>query len=1331
MSDSFFPTDQFARGPRGPRLSDEEINADYNARMDERRQNIQKYGGADLSNEEFAFLNDFERNPERYRIDLSNDDFALINQAFPNEQSNREYVDNRYRVATAIQLARLYSIPFHTAFSFEDDILESQYDERIRNDPKSAFKAVSDSFALGTNQLKLADLGGKLLLMGAGEERDRLWQEVQAIKRENEGLGDGVTRNMFIEGLKGLGESWAFTASAGAAGFLGGLINPALGAVASGVVSAAQMTGLEYINLLDQGIDEDVARPLAAASGAIQGILEAALGDIPALGSRTGLGQWIFKKLHYSGKIGSIGRVLMGRAGDTLMEGFEEAAQEITSQVFVEMGKDEMEERFGIVLDRDLPEEQLRQIAESFKGGLLTSMILGVPVMLRDGAVTRREAALIREAQVTSSSAEELKEKIRTLPFAQNMNEESLDEVSREAFSVGQGRLQRETAAEEERLRKERLYGSVEAADGTLTDREDTSGRIYRDDNGRLYIRNSTRRGSNGVTEGIARIGNPNKAEANTYMEIRYEVRDGGYHIEEVRTAENAEGIRDEGLQRFADKVGGQVAWEGRSFTPAEGAGAGTVPAAGVNTAAAPAVAANFAEQVAPQIGREAAGVVYRMAEFFREKEGITVDEWLSQTDITSDPEAVIQRAEQEITRTAAANGQTLDPAELRSRAEQMAAGKRGATFNQNLGDTTRRIVYIGKTGDFSTLNHELLHDYILRLPETGRREWEAAIGLDDGDWNTPRDWGGKYQNLNAHEYLAEAWEDYLSQGKAPDPKLQTLFDRIKAFMEQVYRSLRDLGDLKPELKKKFDELFSGDQAGQADAAPQTAAGREGGDAPGKDDGKANGAAPTETLQSVIDDTTAPFADRAEAAVEQAGAEYADALWQGSGGPVTALIQQAGAIADPAERDRVIGELRDLARRYPPETNQYLAPNGKPSRLIAELGERQGQQAWYAVRTPSFKRWFGDWEQLAAIEAVQSMKPINIAIPSITEEEVSTVYKAIGERKNQFTGQKAAFVHHALGKILRHKGFDPRIVSVLGNAYEEAYHTYDEEVNESHKKHPNFTGYSNYVSKVSLDGKDYFVRFTLQNLRTKQESARKSEFHSAFVSDVEIYNAVDSRVNSMIIDMARPETNGITDNKLMQWFDSVKPSEVSKIIDENGEPLPVYHGTGREFDEFNNESGLSAYYFTAEKRRAETYAQMKGDDNGIVMQSFLDIKNPIELSSEEIKKDVIESYIDGEHDGATSKFGGVYIAFSPTQIKSATDNAGTYDPRNPSILFQDDAFIQSYRDAQLMQNPELIAYAASFRTWEDFKFDAELGWGKNPQGIPGGADDAWYQSVWE
>ncbi len=36
---------------------------------------------------------------------------------------------------------------------------------------------------------------------------------------------------------------------------------------------------------------------------------------------------------------------------------------------------------------------------------------------------------------------------------------------------------------------------------------------------------------------------------------------------------------------------------------------------------------------------------------------------------------------------------------------------------------------------------------------------------------------------------------------------------------------------------------------------------------------------------------------------------------------------------------------------------KLLAPNGKPSNL--------NEQQWQLVRTPEFKRWFGDWEKLA------------------------------------------------------------------------------------------------------------------------------------------------------------------------------------------------------------------------------------------------------------------------------------------------------------------------------------------------------------------------------
>ncbi|MDR1507813.1 MAG: hypothetical protein LBI67_11995 [Treponema sp.] len=99
------------------------------------------------------------------------------------------------------------------------------------------------------------------------------------------------------------------------------------------------------------------------------------------------------------------------------------------------------------------------------------------------------------------------------------------------------------------------------------------------------------------------------------------------------------------------------------------------------------------------------------------------------------------------------------------------------------------------------------------------------------------------------------------------------------------------------------------------------------------------------------------------AALDDAGMSRGETLFQENAGPVETLINRASALLDDlGDRETVIGELRELERVYPPEANRYQAPNGKPSLLLESLGEDQGRQAWYAVRTPSFKSWFGDWE---------------------------------------------------------------------------------------------------------------------------------------------------------------------------------------------------------------------------------------------------------------------------------------------------------------------------------------------------------------------------------
>ena len=75
-----------------------------------------------------------------------------------------------------------------------------------------------------------------------------------------------------------------------------------------------------------------------------------------------------------------------------------------------------------------------------------------------------------------------------------------------------------------------------------------------------------------------------------------------------------------------------------------------------------------------------------------------------------------------------------------------------------------------------------------------------------------------------------------------------------------------------------------------------------------------------------------------------------------------------------------------------------------------------------------------------------------------------------------------------------------------------------------------------------------------------------------------------------------------------RWFGDWEndPTNSSKVVDENGEPLVVYHGTNAEFTVFDNSKSDSSYkgfYFTDSKEMAGSY---KGD---ILMPVFLNIRD--------------------------------------------------------------------------------------------------------------------------
>ena len=135
------------------------------------------------------------------------------------------------------------------------------------------------------------------------------------------------------------------------------------------------------------------------------------------------------------------------------------------------------------------------------------------------------------------------------------------------------------------------------------------------------------------------------------------------------------------------------------------------------------------------------------------------------------------------------------------------------------------------------------------------------------------------------------------------------------------------------------------------------------------------------------------------------------------------------------------------------------------------------------------------------------------------------------------------------------------------------------------------------------------------------------------------------------------------------------------VVDDAGEPLRVYHGTPRQFDEFDTarmegrtpgskpeQTEGQGTYFTPSKASASKYA----GEEGRVVEAFLDIKNPFIVGkspfSDKARK-VIRDYLETQHssefyiDEKMSRFGGANLLSGtvPPSVITAAMKADGFD----------------------------------------------------------------------
>ena len=433
-------------------------------------------------------------------------------------------------------------------------------------------------------------------------------------------------------------------------------------------------------------------------------------------------------------------------------------------------------------------------------------------------------------------------------------------------------------------------------------------------------------------------------------------------------------------------------------------------------------------------------------------------------------------------------------------------------------------------------------------------------------------------------------------------------------------------------------------------------------------------------------------------------------------------------------------ERAEIERSAKARGTWLKAPNGQDTKLTP--------MQWVTVRTRAFKEWFGDWEferqltqilQMPSVHSLTGAKfqkdgvPLTDKVTAFWKEKHNgiAINPVLGEVKLDREGVKDS-LGHGIGS-LKSAAFAAVPYVIEGGVI------FDRQTNWKGR------GYDTAVlaAPITIGGEEYICEVVVKSGKARQ---------GFYLHEVKLKEKVEN-----VLKTANGRATSPTPQLILnQKAEKVKQEGVSRLVDENGEPLVVWHGSPSDFNEFslrylgtNGTAEGYGFYFTDRRAVAESYArgteaQRHQGANGRLFEVFLNIAKPLSnervtMTREEFRRflrelsrqtdadgnplELLSSYGDAAYEGAEAvmkeaerleydgndndvdivhsiinavgdkervfrvlrsttgfdgivadnpKWGGdqtVYVAFNPTQIKSATENVGTFDAGNPDIRY--------------------------------------------------------------
>ncbi|MBQ9430922.1 MAG: hypothetical protein IJU44_05155, partial [Kiritimatiellae bacterium] len=431
------------------------------------------------------------------------------------------------------------------------------------------------------------------------------------------------------------------------------------------------------------------------------------------------------------------------------------------------------------------------------------------------------------------------------------------------------------------------------------------------------------------------------------------------------------------------------------------------------------------------------------------------------------------------------------------------------------------------------------------------------------------------------------------------------------------------------------------------------------------------------------------------------------------------LLADAFARANDDARYSVGGLSAEGLRQYDAVVARYTNPDGsrKPGWMKAPNGRPTSltERQWVQVNTPNFRANFFGFYNLPkhefwiveceaapfgntkdALEWTERNGIIGIMTPDETngKGEINISKSSVREMLNPSQREKSVSpeAHYAALSHLR----DIIRESELADRHPDYKKGEDGKRDPENGVNPDVTIDVLYGA-MRFSGQTYRVKTTLKRYA---DTERKTKAYAYDVSEIEVLtgNLVGPG------DGSNPNANtSITGDMLLQGVRNSKGNlileDFSKVVDANGEPKVVYHGTPKsngDFAEFKRQPrgasqfDIDGFYFSPD---ASSYIFGEGDRS---IPVFLNIRNPARQGRKLVGKTA-----DGKHNRYVSTFGkdrdykraegrarlvedgfdgafrgdgndgvpGEYIALYPSQIKSATDNSGGFSGENPDIRY--------------------------------------------------------------